>query len=109
MHCHAKAAPAAQCRPFSANHVQLGVQVTRLQVCIHCQGVPTAQYKETTMAVLACIIVACSARLGALDLRLDWYCREACAENLLVRLLRLTPHQSRLCPFTRVSACSQNL
>ena len=42
------------------------------------------------MAVLACIVVACSARLGALDLRFDWYCREACAQNLLVRPLRLT-------------------
>ena len=38
------------------------------------------------MVVLACIVVACSARLEALDLRLDWYCSDGCTQNLLVRL-----------------------
>ena len=42
-------------------------------------------YKETAMVILACIVVACSARLEALDLRLDWYCHDRCAQELLVR------------------------
>lgn len=50
----------------------LGVQVTRLELSMHSEGAPTARYKETAMAVLACIVVSCSARLEALDLRMDW-------------------------------------
>ena len=62
-----------------------------LEICVHCKGVPTAPYKETAMAILACIVVACSPRLDTLDLRMDWYSDAACAENLLVSLLRLAP------------------
>ena len=43
------------------------------------------------MAVLACIVVACSARLESLDLTLDWSSSSSVnpyAQSLLVRPLR---------------------
>lgn len=53
------------------------------------------------MAVLACIVVACSASLVVLDLStsslaktLDWRCADACGQGLLVRLLMLSLQQS---------------
>ena len=52
------------------------------------------------MAVLACIVVACSASLIELDLStsslaktLEWRWADACAQGLLVRLLWLSPQQ----------------
>ena len=59
--------------------------MARLEIHIRC-SLPGNfyRYKETIMVVLACIVVACSARLEALDLRLDWYCTD-CAQDLLVR------------------------
>ena len=57
------------------------MQVIRLEVRIHGEMVrewelddSTAQLRENAMAVLACIVVACSARLEELDLHLDWMC-----------------------------------
>ena len=63
----------------------LWLQVTRLEVHIRCV-LPGGfyRYKETVLVILACIVVACSARLEALDLRLDWYYRDFCVEYLLV-------------------------
>ena len=46
------------------------------------------------MAVLACIVVACSASLVVLDLSLEWQSADACAQGLLVRLLWLSPQRS---------------
>ena len=76
--------------------------MTRLEICILCE-VPdevcegsTVVYKEDAMAVLACIVVACSARLEALHLRLDGWCTSSCTQDLLVRLLWLSPPQPRL-------------
>ena len=44
--------------------------MTRLEVCIR-RKVPGKAYKETEMVVLACIVMAYSARLEVLDLDLD--------------------------------------
>ena len=60
------------------------------------KGVRTTPYKETAMVLLACIVVACSARLEVLDLHLGWYNEEACVLSLLARPLRLAPLQSQL-------------
>ena len=68
------------------NTVQYQLQVTSLELRVRCvQSADLLQYKETAMVVLACIVVACNARLEALDLRLDWYCTGQCAQELLVR------------------------
>ena len=66
---------------------QYGLQVTRLEICI-CDKLRDVLYKEADMAVLACIIVACSARLESLDLTLDWSSTSSVnpyVQHLLVR------------------------
>ena len=89
-----RAAPS--CAGYFLQHHAPCMQVTCLEVSIHV--VPnkedlderTARYRETAMAVLACIVVACSARLEALALHLDWCCADAWAQDLLVRQLWLS-------------------
>ena len=70
------------------------MQVTYLEVHIRNELVsqPVATSKEAALAALACIVVACSARLEALDLRLEWCCTDSCAQNLLVRHSLLSPY-----------------
>ena len=63
------------------------MQVTRLEFHIH---EPLNRYKETAMVLLACIVVACSARLEWLDISLRWSCTVTWAQNLLVRPLGIT-------------------
>ena len=72
------------------------VQVTYLEIHIRNEldSQPAAANKESALAALACIVVACSARLEGLDLRLDWCCADAYAQNLLVRLSWLLPYTS---------------
>ena len=72
---------------------QLGVQVTCLEIHIHNEvdSERTAPNKEAAVAALACIVVACSARLTVLDLRLDWQYTDGYAEELLVRQTWLSP------------------
>ena len=63
---------AAQPRCSLSNSALCGLQVTHLKVCIR-RKLPETRYTETDMVVLACVVVACSARLEVLDLSLgDW-------------------------------------
>lgn len=91
--CEVTAAPSCAALPATACNV---MQVTRLEVRIR-NVVPnqeemddcTAQCRESAMAVLACIVVACRARLEALVLCLDWSCANAWAQDLLVRRITI--------------------
>ena len=65
--------------------MQHGMQVTRLEVRVHCKDVLTAACRETAMVVLACIVVACSTRLEALDLHFHCFWVEYHTQQLLVR------------------------
>ena len=80
---------AAQSGSSSSKSIQCGFQVTRLVVCI--RKPRDVLYKQADMAVLACIVVACSARLESLDLSLGSSrfssANNPCAQHLLVRPL----------------------
>ena len=69
------------------------MQVTHLEIHIRNELIvqPVATTKESVLAALACIVVACSARLEALDLRLEWCCKDAVIQKVLVRHSSLSP------------------
>ena len=72
--------------------MQYGLQVTRLEICIRRKQPQDVLYKEADMAVLSCVVVACSARLESLDLCLGSSSTSSAdpyAQSLLVRPLCL--------------------